>query len=53
MKSNIYWKTRFINESGEKETITWVSDIKSIKDFFKYQRPDCKHVKIDSLKDLK
>jgi hypothetical protein len=49
----IYWKTRFINESGENEEMVWVSDIESIRKYFKYQRPKCKHIKIDPLKDLK
>jgi len=50
---NIFWKSRFINESGEKEEITWVSNIESIKKYFKDERPKCKNIKIDSLKKLK
>ena len=50
---NIFWRSRFINESGEKEEITWVSDIEFIKKYFKYQRPKCKNIKIDQLKNLK
>jgi len=50
--SGLWWKSRFTNESGEKEEITWFSEIKSIKDYFKYQRPKCKNIKIDSIKNL-
>ena len=49
--SGLWWKSRFIDESGEKCEMTWFSNIESIRDYFKYQRPKCKNVKIDSIKN--
>ena len=43
----LWWRVRFINESGKKEETIWVSDIKGVRDYYKYHRPKCKNVKID------
>ena len=50
MEKFLWWRSRFINESGEKDEMTWVADLKTIREYFKYERPDCKNVKIDSIK---
>ena len=50
MKENFWWETECINESGKKEHTTWFSDIKSIRNYFKYQRPECKDIKINVAK---
>ena len=45
-----WWRTRFINESGEKDSMIWVADLKYIRRYFRNDRPECKNVKIDPLK---
>ena len=50
MKENFWWRSKYINESGEKESMIWYADLKSIRNYFKYERPECKDIRISVAK---